>query len=276
MKTWIPIVLTICLGSSPSFGASYWIQAYTCNSSTETRAQDTEPVHWEGTFSDCLGPEAYVELDGSAGRGSLRALSHAVDAHLSEYDYYSSGMGGVHAGMQFEDVVFEGPTGTVTTTMELNVHAILAAASTRGTSTSHIEIDVYLGSHAQVGVASVQDGSDPDPPYTSGLLASTLSGDAGGAVIDTSIRTEPFEVPTNSTLILLIVLRASASAYDPIQAADASCDAGNTLSFPRNTPVFDLPAGYTVNSMEAGITDNLWTPDVHIPDSSWGALKSRY
>ncbi len=97
----------------------------------------------------------------------------------------------------------------------------------------------------------------------------------GGARIDAVISTPVMQVTTNAPLFLLVALQAQVGAYDLNLAADGLCDASNTLSFPRDVPVFDLPAGYTVTSNSAGIVDNSWSPDVASDKTSWGRLKSR-
>ena len=42
--------------------------------------------------------------------------------------------------------------------------------------------------------------------------------------------------------------------------AQGQADSGHTLTFARSGPVFNLGAGLTLNSVEAGIADNLLTP----------------
>ena len=51
----------------------------------------------------------------------------------------------------------------------------------------------------------------------------------------------------------------------------AKIDAGNTLNFPRSAPVFDLPAAFSVQSSDAGITDNRGLIDVPLKQESWGS-----
>lgn len=42
------------------------------------------------------------------------------------------------------------------------------------------------------------------------------------------------------------------------------------MSFPRTGPVFDLPAGFTVSSVEGNIEDNLWTPPIFFDGFEFG------
>ncbi|HKI84785.1 MAG TPA: hypothetical protein VKA63_10675 [Candidatus Krumholzibacteria bacterium] len=198
-----------------------------------------------------------------------------MDQYLAS-DQIHGGNGQISATMQFGDVIFEGPVGVVAVQLRLHVTAILNAVSEGGFSTSAVEVDVHLFNDYLLGVASVDAGIAPDGPQDDALLDGTLTPDPQGYIIDAVIVTPPIQVPTNSTLNMFISLQAYAGAYAPQGAAETLADVGNTVEFPRSGPVFILPEGYTVNSPDAGIKDNLWTPEVGIDDSSWGRWKSRY
>lgn len=269
------VALAILLVPTSTRGASYWIQAYSCNTSPTTMAIGTEPVSWDGRIEDCLEPGLWMDYDGSSGPGILRSKILTKDENLTP-DQLGSTFGGLYAGMDFDDFVIQGPGASVQTSVALHVSALLSAECADWSATAGLEIDVYLYLHSFTGVASVEDGSDPAEPYDFGLLENELVAVPGGYAIDAMIHTPMVDIPVNTTFSLGIVLRTSGTAYSPGGLAETLSDAGNTLNFPRNLPVFDLPAGYTVNSVGAGITDNRWKADVPVRESSWGVLKSRY
>lgn len=90
-----------------------------------------------------------------------------------------------------------------------------------------------------------------------------LFGLGTGNVFSGTVNTGLFDVPVNQTVSLGLSLLANAqNAVVAVAPGDglggtASLDFLNDdLSFPALGPVFDLPAGYTANSLEANITDN--------------------
>jgi hypothetical protein len=48
----------------------------------------------------------------------------------------------------------------------------------------------------------------------------------------------------------------------------AEFDFGSALNFPTDGPVFDLPDGFSVNSVDAEVVDNLFvgTPPIFVPE----------
>jgi hypothetical protein len=77
------------------------------------------------------------------------------------------------------------------------------------------------------------------------------------------LTTDPFTVTANTPFSLTFSLSdvTSAAISDGGAGnATAIADFSNTLTFVDDRPVFDLPNGYTANSLEAGIIDNRFTP----------------
>lgn len=66
----------------------------------------------------------------------------------------------------------------------------------------------------------------------------------------------PFMVPTNEPLQLELWLYASAAAYSSGGDADVAGDYRAMLGAGPGEPIFDLPAGYSVNSAQANIVAN--------------------
>ena len=93
---------------------------------------------------------------------------------------------------------------------------------------------------------------------SSGLLAGPFNGPhhgPGGAVL-----TVPnLQLPVNQPFFLRLGIAAQTVAQGNGEAtggAFATADFSHTLSFPTVGPVFDLPRGYTVNSVDGLIVNN--------------------
>ena len=84
----------------------------------------------------------------------------------------------------------------------------------------------------------------------------------GDETLTSASRSLPTGVPVN--LNVEIRLSAGSSGYlgagaDTV-AGRGVAEFGNTVSFPTDGPVFNLPEGYTANSVDGSIVDNHWTP----------------
>jgi hypothetical protein len=87
---------------------------------------------------------------------------------------------------------------------------------------------------------------------------------------DTTMMLGPMNVEAGDTLEVdfEISVRAgvfvnqedTSNSYD-LDFADRSSMYG--ISFKQNEPVFDLPAGFTANSQDGKIQDNMWSPDIY-------------
>ena len=84
-----------------------------------------------------------------------------------------------------------------------------------------------------------------------------------------------FMVPVDEPLILTLEMRASSSALVDARLSgghDVSSSGGgnffDTFSLPTSGPVFNLPEGYTVNSLSGLIVDNRWVgaPTSAVPE----------
>jgi hypothetical protein len=70
------------------------------------------------------------------------------------------------------------------------------------------------------------------------------------------VTTLPFVVPMNEPLEIGFALSVGGEQWSTLGLGNVTADFGHTLSFPRDRPVFDLPAGFTANSAALGIVDN--------------------
>jgi hypothetical protein len=82
------------------------------------------------------------------------------------------------------------------------------------------------------------------------------SGDFARAIrIDANI-TVPLVVPMNEPLKIGFAISVGGEQWSTLGLGSVTADFGHTLSFPKDRPVFDLPAGFTANSAAFGIVDN--------------------
>jgi hypothetical protein len=87
-----------------------------------------------------------------------------------------------------------------------------------------------------------------------------LANFTGNAVLTT----DPFTVTANTPFSLYFQLSVATTAGltdGGAGNASGSADFSKTLTFVDDRPVFDLPSGYTANSLEAGIVDNRFGAD---------------
>jgi len=86
---------------------------------------------------------------------------------------------------------------------------------------------------------------------------------------DVDMKTIFFTLPVNTPLTMTLSLAISSSVT--VDFADsfnvsANTDLSNTLTFATDRPVFDLPLGYTVNSAEAGVVENMFVAPLPVPE----------
>lgn len=92
--------------------------------------------------------------------------------------------------------------------------------------------------------------------------------------INGTFETPAFSVPVDEPLVLYLEIIASASAVSRDgSAVGAQSDFYNTLTLPTTGAVFDLPTGYTANSVNGNIVDNAFVAPVPIP-AAWVLMLS--
>ena len=173
----------------------------------------------------------------------------------------------------FTDFVISGPVGAGPISTPINFHLSGEQILTSYTSsspiyTSHVEstvdLTVFAGNNGASGVNNFRyNNGVSSPPTQTGLLV----GFDGDANVQTPVWTLPVNTPFSLTLILNTAVQVGVVFSDGYVTSSLS-DFGNTLSFATDRPVFGLPAGYTANSVEAGVVDNLFTTPVPEPGSA--------
>jgi hypothetical protein len=136
------------------------------------------------------------------------------------------------------------------------------------TSMSAVHIDVRVDDSTFSGSAEEHGFSDSTHPLCtgatqlslSGLLSGWRNGPTPGGPGSALLTVPNLQLPVNRPFRLGLFIWANTSAEGrgprAIGAAHGFAEFSHTLSFPTVGPVFDLPSGYTVNSVDGLIQDN--------------------
>ena len=191
----------------------------------------------------------------------------------------ASGGGGLDAmalvRVTFTDFVISGPAGSGPIQTSINFHLsgqqILGgytSASPIYTSdvASAVGLIVSAGSNGASGFNNFHYNNGAVSPATQGGL---LVGFNGNANVPTPLWTLPVNTPFTLSVQLSTMVSVGVVFSDGY-ITSALSDFGNTLTFATDRPVFGLPAGYTANSAEAGVINNVFTSQV--PEPASGAL----
>jgi len=206
-----------------------------------------------------------AQASANAGTGSLGAYSSA-SLNLIGWYYGSTIDGSASAYFSFNDIIISGPSATVSTSLNLDINGTLSATSgplypsnaLPAWAQSYVGF-TYGGSFGSGGGSSTvytagTAGGSSTTITNAGMFDSTFSGNA-------NLTTALVEVNTGMALSFNAMLQTSAvvGATFGAQPVDleAISDFSHTLMF-SSAPVFNLPDGYTVNSLSGLIVDNHW------------------
>jgi hypothetical protein len=209
-------------------------------------------------------PSFHASASSFAGAGGLHASAHAEMEKTSINDgffIYSFGSSSAATAV-FNDLVISGPAGSgpigVSYNMLLEGSFIVSSnATSSGVSHSGASILVdFFGQGSNLGGATYgpvsNNGSDP-----------TFTGGAASVFNGSKVLTSPtFSVPVNTPFSIEVQLDAATFVQgwaNDVWNLVANSDFGDTLTFVANGPVFNLPAGYTVNSNDAHIVNNSYS-----------------
>ncbi len=222
-------------------------------------------------------PKARGFASASAGPGSVAVVSNSKASGYSPAGEDTTSVGYNNAYFTATDLIFTGPNPTVDTKLELfwsgvmdhSVESLNANSYTN--SNTSLDIDGYIRRPASttflsfsgyISVSKEQYGLAPQSTgiYDGGILAGAYP--PSGPLV-----TAEFNVPTGEPLTFKLSIATFSGtilmwtlAPGAVEgSATSKADFGGTLHLPASGPVFDLPEGYTVNSVEANIVDNEWT-----------------
>jgi len=229
------------------------------------------------TNNNLENPKARGFASAAAGPGSVAVVSNSKASGYAPSGQDTTGIGYNTAYFTVTDLIFTGPDRTVTTSLKLfwsglmdhSVESLNANSYTNSNTTLDITGYIrrpagttFLSLAGYLSASKWQYGLDPQitDVSDSGILAGAYP--PSGPLV-----TAQFDVPTGEHLTFKLSIAtfsgtALLSTSVPAAAegsATSKADFGGTVHLPASGPVFDLPEGFSVNSVEANIVDNEWT-----------------
>jgi hypothetical protein len=195
------------------------------------------------------------------------------------------------ASARFDDFIISGPPGPVTASFDLVISGSMSARShppsTPGSQTqasSFVVVQTAVDGLIVTADPFFQDrvrlfslNGGPIATQATGMLADWPADPGEFGIL--RFTTPGFTVNANQSFQLDLTLIASAGVFEFMQLqgslSEANSDFGSTLAFPTFGPVFNLPAGYTVDSLDAHIRNNQFVdggPTTPVPEPSSLAL----
>lgn len=223
----------------------------------------------EGTSASDAGEATHLRVAAGSGASStgLRAWSsvdyNKQDLFGTSETYSSTASAGATA--VWNDFMVAGPgSGVVPVSINLHLDGFILLAgvgtpsgSFPATATGGVSVGVFVsGSNVGSGQFNQSAQNGEITTERNGIL-STFDGDG-------VIQTPSFNVPVNTPFTLELSLGVNSVvvvAANQLAILGASTDFGNTLTFATEGAAFNLPAGYTVNSAEANISNNAVVPE---------------
>ena len=221
------------------------------------------------------------ESKGSAG-SVLGASSHILYSRtVSQGDFFGPAyIGPAYGQFVLDDIIISGTSGTVNTSLNLSINGTLAAnTSIAGSGTSiYVLSNVRLLGNIGPPLAGTAfsgemkaDSSSTSSGTTNTFTATGIfSGFAAGFPGSGLVTTPLFNLPVGTPLTLALKLSAEPFFsgvpvqppnvfFDPFVAyGESTIDFYHSLGFPTSGDVFNLPPGYTVNSLSGLIVNNRW------------------
>lgn len=205
----------------------------------------------------------------SANAFGLRAGATALmvkDFEFGSTSRYNFGVGAFASGI-WSDFIVTGPASPVSIPISVNLNIegstlALATTSPSGQSQAISSVQFNIRGNNQLF------GGSYSRTATNGIVSSPVgTGLLSGFDGNTDITSPSFSVPVNTPFTIELQLSVSSNLsanFSEIFTLNANTNFLNTVTFAPNGPVFNLPAGYTINSVDAGIVDNLYV----IPEAS--------
>lgn len=232
--------------------------------SSASSAITSDSLHREGQPFPV--PGGYV-LDVFASAEGQRARLSASSSYQRELPVAAAGSDGfdrfdavAQVDLTFDDVIITGPGASVSTSIRLHMDGSVDSSTLLTTSPGSDYASANLSAQVVVDDVTRGDGSffvdsQDGVPHSGG--AGWLASFDGDDVLTTSAFTADTNVPFTVRLSAGLAARAGMDDQKSGQSL-ATLDFANTFSFAEGEPVFVLPAGYTANSVSAGIVDNVY------------------
>jgi hypothetical protein len=221
------------------------------SSPVDTLAVSGVPVHAAGLGSFTARAAADQGILGA------RIAMELPNIGSSEYTTINS-----QARFSLDDVIITGPGGgpaSVPATMHVRVDGEMSWINA-GTADAIMEL--FIGGGHNFGTYSHGNAGD------SGVAL--FAGESGNSIHGMFSYTSTFSTTFANSVQVNFIARASAQMNPGggVASSYASSDFFNGVHFPTAGPVFDLPEGYTANSVSGNIVDNHWMGVVPEPSSA--------
>jgi hypothetical protein len=283
------VLAAICLGPWQA-GATPQYTAFEGIGGDNTLYQGSTPQ--TAMFSSSGGGFAW-QLNGSAG-AVLGASSHLIYSNtVSGPVGFGGAIGPAYGQFLLTDVIISGPPGTlpgtlVNTSFNLSIKGNLAASfSLSGPGNIDVSSGVNIsgsigpplsGGFGFVGGMTADSSITSSGPATTSFTATGILsafngvGFPGTGLVNSGSGDLPVGTPLNLVLKLSAQSSVSGSPASPTSPAitvvgESTADFFHTLGFPTSGPVFNLPAGYTVNSVSGKILNNHFIRGAPIPST---------
>ena len=206
---------------------------------------------------------------------SAAAISGPAGLGVSAQSANGNGAAIARASVVFSDVIISGVGDVVSTSINLHLTGSLGASA--GVNSAAGAALGVIGDWFDGGVnpcvsnepargdcGGLVNGVPAFPELnTTGILQSVV-GSPAGLTIDGDFSSPVHSLPVNVSFTLSLTMVVVANAF---QNSSSFADFFHTLTFSTDGPVFTLPDGYTVNSIDAGIVNNQFTTPVPLPGS---------
>lgn len=255
----IRVLLVSVVMAAAASGAIFTATASGCG--YESRS-GTGPQTAVTTQSECGPGWTYVNANAQASGYGLRAFA-------SGYQYCcATASGAIGSASVQTEYIIHGPQGSGYVPMSLNLalSGNVGGGITSGVSGRYVRAEVSM---AYAGWYFIEYGEESNGAAgISYNFVSNIQSPQGympGACRSCRIKTPQVLVPVNTPLSFFMLLQAWIGQFGD---AYGYADASNTLYFPIDGPVFDLPEGYSAEIFGMNVTGNR----VVLPDDPGGEI----
>jgi hypothetical protein len=204
-----------------------------------------------------------------AGFGQVGALASAT----------APGVPGYHSGIELRangtsthtDIIFSSmESSDMFPAFAIGYFDVSGSLSTGGPAggSAFVQVSISVGSANTSGSIFASSSGGPTTYDTVGYF-NGAEDDQGQWEIEVPVAGN-IGVGNSTTVSFSVTVYAGAgqNGGEPGIASFANANFSNTVSFARGRPVFDLPEGWTANSVSANIVNNYWIPPVPEPASA--------
>jgi hypothetical protein len=232
----------------------------------------TTPQTAEYTYTFTGYPYPGYSMQTGALAGSvLKSYTHQQYSPPSNYiGNYGVAAGPALAEFVLNDIIISGPappSGTIPVSVNLSLNGTLTATTTNSSGTGYFDTHAWVQvnggfssnydfSGEMEALSHSQGGMTTNSFAATGILSSFTGGFPGSG----TVTTPSFNLTVGPHAMSLTLSTRTDWLYDIVTLISASGDANvdffHSLSFATSGDVFNLPSGYTVNSVSGNIVNN--------------------